>query len=79
MKQRNRICDCCGFQFTTEMQLPDNCTSCNASDSFDVTRTERTRQGIFRLYRCRCCGKTEKAMETFPILEDNRKRPDLRY
>lgn len=79
MKIRNRICEHCAFTFTTEMSLPDCCPDCKASDSFDTVRTERTKHGIFRIYKCRECGKNEKAMETYPVLDENRKRPNLNY
>jgi hypothetical protein len=65
---RDRICTGCGFGFSTTMGLLDHCDACGNFDSFECKRSERLLNGVFRIYRCKCCGHRAKTMETFPVL-----------
>lgn len=70
---RERICSGCGFQFQTVMGLLNNCDECGAFDSYECKRSVRESNGVFRIYKCKCCGKRVGAKETFPIFGQEEK------
>lgn len=76
-RHRQRICTLCHYEFETEMSLPLACVKCSTIDDYNCIKTQNSRSGIHRIYRCNICGMNHPTFEAFPVPSDQIRRVTL--